>query len=156
MISFRKNPWNRLGTVFIIPRKKVLISRHSEVYRRVNFEARNETELQEQIWFTKNPTPANRIESVLLSAKCFGTEFREICFYLLLHKTEFRVVVFSAECFRTEFREFVSIFLPGYNIRSIFPLRNGSARNSESFQFCRTARIPPEQTFCSVYSVFCV
>ncbi len=34
------------------------------------------------------------------------------------------------------------------------PLRNGSERNSESFMFRGTAGIPPEQTNCSVYSVF--
>jgi hypothetical protein len=34
------------------------------------------------------------------------------------------------------------------------PLRNDSERNSESFLFCGTAGIPPEQTNCSVYSVF--
>ncbi len=43
-ISFRKIPRNRLGTVFVIPRKKVLIPRHSKVHGRVNSEARNETE----------------------------------------------------------------------------------------------------------------
>jgi hypothetical protein len=32
---------NRLGMSSIIPRKKVLIPRHSEVYGRVNSEARN-------------------------------------------------------------------------------------------------------------------
>jgi hypothetical protein len=34
------------------------------------------------------------------------------------------------------------------------PLRNGSERNSESFLLRGTAGIPPEQTNCSVYSVF--
>ncbi len=34
------------------------------------------------------------------------------------------------------------------------PLRNGSERNSENFLFRGTAGIPPEQTNCSVYSVF--
>jgi hypothetical protein len=33
-------------------------------------------------------------------------------------------------------------------------LRNGSERSSESFLFHGTAAIPPEQTNCSVYSVF--
>jgi hypothetical protein len=45
---------NRLRTVSIIPRKKVLILRHSEVHRRVNSEARNETELREKKQFTKH------------------------------------------------------------------------------------------------------
>jgi hypothetical protein len=37
---------NRLGTVFVIPQKKVLIS---EVHGRVNSEARNGTEFREKI-----------------------------------------------------------------------------------------------------------
>ena len=36
-----KIPRNRLGMVFVLPRKKVLIPRHSEVSGRVNSEARN-------------------------------------------------------------------------------------------------------------------
>jgi hypothetical protein len=39
---------NRLGTVSVIPRKKVLIVRHSEVNGRVNYDARNRTELREK------------------------------------------------------------------------------------------------------------
>jgi hypothetical protein len=40
-----KIPRNRLGTVSVIPRKKVLIPKHSEFRGRANSEARNETEL---------------------------------------------------------------------------------------------------------------
>ncbi len=39
-----KIPRNRLGTVSVIPRKKVLIPRHSEFRGRANYEARNGTE----------------------------------------------------------------------------------------------------------------
>jgi hypothetical protein len=41
-VDFRseKFPRNILGTASVIPRKKVLIPRHSEVYGRVYFEAR--------------------------------------------------------------------------------------------------------------------
>jgi hypothetical protein len=39
-----KSPWNRLGTVSVIPRKKVLIPRHSEFRGRANSKARNGTE----------------------------------------------------------------------------------------------------------------
>jgi hypothetical protein len=39
-----KIPRNRLGTVSVIPRKKVLIPKHSEFQGRDNFEARNGTE----------------------------------------------------------------------------------------------------------------
>ncbi len=40
------------------------------------------------------------------------------------------------------------------NSEHFSPLRNTSERNSENFLFRRTAGIPPEQTNCSVYSVF--
>jgi hypothetical protein len=39
-----KIPWIRLGMISIIPRKKVLIPRHSEFHGRANSEARNGTE----------------------------------------------------------------------------------------------------------------
>jgi hypothetical protein len=39
-----KIPRNRLGTVFVIPWKKVLIPRHSEFRGRAISEVRNETE----------------------------------------------------------------------------------------------------------------
>jgi hypothetical protein len=40
------------------------------------------------------------------------------------------------------------------NSEHFSPLRNGSERNSESFLFRGTAGMPPEQSNCSVYSVF--
>ncbi len=40
------------------------------------------------------------------------------------------------------------------NSKPFSPLQNGSERNSESFLFRGTAGIPPEQTNCSIYSVF--
>jgi hypothetical protein len=46
-------PRNRLRTVSVIPRKKVLIPRHSEVSERINSEAQNETELHEKISLKK-------------------------------------------------------------------------------------------------------
>jgi len=42
--SSEKIPRNRLGTVSVIPQKKVLIPRHSEFRGRASSEARNETE----------------------------------------------------------------------------------------------------------------
>jgi hypothetical protein len=58
-----KIPRNRLGMASVIPRKKVLIPRHSEVCRRVNSEARNGRKWHEKISSAKNPAPANRIDS---------------------------------------------------------------------------------------------
>ncbi len=52
-ISFWKISRNILGMVSVIPRKKVLIPRHSEVYGRVNSEARNGMELHEKISIKK-------------------------------------------------------------------------------------------------------
>ena len=46
-----KIPRNRLGTVSVIPRKKVLIPRHSEFRGRANSEAMNGTE-QKNMTFT--------------------------------------------------------------------------------------------------------
>ncbi len=40
------------------------------------------------------------------------------------------------------------------NFEHFSPLRNCSERNYVSFLFCRTAGILPEQTNCSVFSVF--
>jgi hypothetical protein len=39
-----KIPWNRHGTVFVIPRNKVLIPCNSEYFGRVHSVIRNETE----------------------------------------------------------------------------------------------------------------
>jgi hypothetical protein len=61
-----------------------------------------------KISFTKNPNPANRIDSMFF--------------------TEFRVVVSSAEWFGTEFQVFVYIFVPRKGIPSLF-LLGGMVRN---------------------------
>jgi len=42
--SSEKIPRNRLGTVSVIPQKKVLILKHSEFCGRANSESRNRTE----------------------------------------------------------------------------------------------------------------
>ncbi len=56
-----KIPRNRLGMVSAIPRKKVLLPRHSEFRGRANSEARNETERNE-IPRKKNMTPTVDIQ----------------------------------------------------------------------------------------------
>jgi hypothetical protein len=121
-----------------------------------------------KISLTKNPSPAKRVDSMFSSETCFGTEFQ--------------VVVSSAEWFGTEFQVFAYIFVPWNGIPScflfrgmvqngirsvcfqfcsmvqnsehFFPLQNGSERNSKNILFRGTAGIPPEQTNCSVYSIF--
>ena len=80
-----------------------------------------------KISFTKNPAPANKIDSMT----CFGTEFR--------------LVISSGEWFGTEFRAFAANFLPWYRIPSIFLFQGmGSERNSEIFAFHGTGEIPLE------------
>ncbi len=59
-----KIPRNRLGTVSVIPRKKVLIPRHSEFRGRASSEARNETELN-GIPRKENMTPTVDIDGLL-------------------------------------------------------------------------------------------
>jgi hypothetical protein len=151
----------------VIPRKKVLISRHSEVYGRVNSEARNGRKWHSCSSKQKRQHSERISESFLL---------------FLFHGTEFQVVFSSAEWFGKEFQVFASIFVPRNGIPSCLlfrgmvqnriprvgflfcsmvqnsehfsPLLNDSERNSESFLFRGTAGIPPEQTNCSVHSVF--
>ncbi len=52
-ISFQKSPRNRLGTASVIPRKTVLIPRHSEIYGRGYSEARNGKKQHEKFFFIK-------------------------------------------------------------------------------------------------------
>jgi hypothetical protein len=105
---------------------------------------------------------------------------QRVCFDVLLHEKEFRVVFSSAEWFGTEFRQFASILDPRYGILSCVLFRRrvrnrvmgvyfyfcSTERNSELFSLPRkgserncflfhgTTGIPLEITICSVYSVF--
>jgi hypothetical protein len=62
----KKIAWNRQGTATVIPRKKVLIPRHSEVYGAEESIPKLGTERNDmkKISFTKNPAPANITDSV--------------------------------------------------------------------------------------------
>ncbi len=150
---FPKIPWNRLGTVFVIPLKKVLISRHSEVYGRVNFEARNEMELHEQICFTKKSYSSKQNWDRAFVSEMLRNWIPSDLLLYLLHRTEFRVVVFSAECFRTEFREFVLFFCQATEFWAFFLCR--MVRHGIPRVFSSAEQPEPEQTFCSFYSAFC-
>jgi hypothetical protein len=121
-----KIPQNILGMASVILRKKELNPKHSEVYGRVNSEARKGRKWHKKISFTKNTAPnsesliyfflqngipsifqncgtvRNRILRVFCSAEWFRTEFREIA-SILFHGTEFRAIFSSEERFRTEF-----------------------------------------------------
>jgi hypothetical protein len=164
---FKKIPRNRLGMASVIPRKKELIQRHSEVYGRVNSEAQSGRNGMKKISFTKNPAPANSIDSMFFVREMLpnGTEFREFASIFFLPRNEIPSIFLlcvtvrngilrdfcSAEWFRTEFREFASIFVHGTEFRAFF---SSAERNSEGFLFRGTDEIPLEQTNCSVYSVF--
>ena len=91
----------------------MLIPRHSDVYERVNSEARNGRKWYEKICCTKNPAPANRM---FLSDTASERNSESLVLFLF-HVTEFRVVFSSAEWFWTEFLELASIFVPRTGIQ---------------------------------------
>jgi hypothetical protein len=91
-----------------------------------------------------------------------GLEQNSKCLFLFwfhfgsIHGTEFRVVFSSAKWLRTEVREFASIYsmFHGTEFRAFFSSAEWFATDSESFLFRGLAGNPPEQTNCSVYSLF--
>ncbi len=107
----------------------MLIPRHSEVYGRVYSEARNGRKWHEKNYF-KNPTPANRIDSMFSSETCFGTEFRVVvssgeenskCLLIFLfHGTEFRVVFSSADGSEWNSEHLLLILFHGTEFRAFF------------------------------------
>jgi hypothetical protein len=145
----------------VIPRKKVFIPRHSEVYGRVNSEARNGRKWHEKISFFKISCSSkqnsqhvfvrdklrNRIlrvffyfwstarNSELFSLPRNGSEQNSKCLLLFLFHRN-RIPSFSLLRNSSE-----------QNSEHFSPLWNGSERNSESFLFCGTARICWNQPF---------
>ncbi len=143
-ISFRKIPRNRLGTVFVIPRNKVLIPCDSEYFGRVHSVTRNETEFREILKFKEAANKSNlfpkffssendleRNSEVLSVPKMIRTGIPRFFFFRKWFGTEFRGFsqpkmvqngiprVFSSEkWFGTEFRW---IFSPKKWFRTEFP-----------------------------------
>ncbi len=159
-----KIPRNRLVTASVIPRKKVLIPRNSEVYGKVYSEARNGRKwpekkivlqklllLQTELTACFHRRHGSERNSELLSLPPNGSEQNSKCLLIFLfHGTEFRVGISSAEWFRTEFLAFASNFVPWYRIPSIFLLcgivRNGIPRifcSAEQPEFRRNKPIVP-------------
>ncbi len=106
-----KIPPNRLGTVSVIPRKKVLIPRHSEFRGRANSEARNGTKFRKKMNFYGNRTASMITLTTSTFYKKLVLQNRQNNLTKLFVRTSFS----SVEWFGTEFRE----------IASIFVLRNG-------------------------------
>ncbi len=126
---------NRLGTASVIPRKKVLIPRHSEVYWRVYSEARNGRKWHEKNLFKKillqqtELTACFRLrhasEQNSLSCCLFRgmvqSRIPSVCLHFVPRNGIPSCFIFcgmvqnrisSAEWFRTEFRAFASNFVP--------------------------------------------
>ncbi len=83
-------------------------SAHSEVYGRVNSEARNGMELQEKNVFCKKSCSSKQgIPICIVFRGMVGSErnFESLLLYLF-HKRELRAFFSSAEWFRMEFQEF--------------------------------------------------
>ncbi len=154
-----KFPRNRHGTIFVNPRKKALIPRHSEFRGRAISEARNGADgiprkkfvLRNSSKITEqNDLSVHQMSSFLtlfltysaahfvLSWFLFHGMVRNgiprVYFYFLMHGKEFWVVLSSAEWFGTKFQEFASIFVPRNGIPSCFlflgKVRNGIPRFS--------------------------
>ncbi len=162
-----KIPRNKLGTVSVIPRKKVLNPSSAE-------------EPIPKLGTEWNEIPRTCTASMItltalhstLSSYLFRGMVRNgiprICFYFfstdrnseslllfLFNGTEFRVVFSSAEGFGREILESATILVPRNGIPSCFIFR-GRVRNGipSCFLFRGTAGIPSEIIICSVYSVF--
>ncbi len=103
-----KIPRNRLGTASVIPWKKVLIPRHSEVYGRVYSEAQNGRE-----WHEKN---------LFYKKSCSSKQNWQHVFFQDMLWNGILSCFSSAEWFRTELRAFASNFVPLYRIPCIFLL----------------------------------
>jgi hypothetical protein len=80
------------------------------------------------------------------------TEFREFLLFLL-HRKEFRLFSLLQRVWNGIPRV-PSIFFHGTDYELFSFLRKGSEQNSESFLFCKTARISYKIPICSNYSVF--
>ena len=104
-----KIPQNRLGTVSVIPQKKVLIPRYSEFRGRANSEARNGTEFREIMKFKGKVYILNKISFKQGGGNQFLRPLQELSIWVL---SETAAAAFCSELFSL--------------------MRNGSERNSEN------------------------
>ena len=107
-----------------------------------------------RIGFPKNPASANRIDSVFLSKTCFRTAFREFASFFVPRNGIPSWFFFPGIVWSRLPRVCFYFCSTVQNSQLFSPQQNDSERNYQSFLFRGTARIPLEQTNCSVYSVF--
>jgi hypothetical protein len=143
---------NILGTVTVLPRKKVLIPRHFEFSRRANSEARNGKKFLKKLssmeqskywtkWLLTRVVETNsyglymnsqfeycqRLPLPWFVVSCFlfrGMVWNSEIFLLFpFYGREFRGDFSTSEGFGREFREFASAFVPRSDIPSCFLFR---------------------------------
>ncbi len=159
-----KIPRNRLGTASIIPRKKALIPRHSEVHGRVYSEAQHGRKWHEKISCTKillQQTeltacfpPRHSSDGVLVFfRRMVRNRIPSVCLYFCSTERNSELFSFPRNGSEWNSERLLQIFFHGTEFRAFSRLWNGSEQNSENFLF-RGTGIPPEETNCSVYSVF--
>ncbi len=127
-----KIPRNRLGAVFVVPRKKVLLSRNSVCLGIAHTKVRNGTE-----W--------NSVKKCFYSHPCVfcpwmvRNEFPKVFSFASWFRTKFWVFFSSAQWFGKEFRSFLSnVECFGTKISQFFSLLwNGLEWNSELFYLPR-------------------
>ncbi len=129
-ILLQKNSENRIGKVSIISRKKVLRGIPRLTEESVP-KLGTEQNYMKKLVLQKSLSPANRIESVFLSAKCFGTEFWEFA-SIFVPRNGIRSCFFFAEWFGTKFQVLLQFCSTVRNSELFFLPRNGSEQNPES------------------------
>jgi hypothetical protein len=104
-------------------------------------------------FFSKNPALANSRQSVFVR-DIFRKGIPRVCFYFCSTEQNSEFFLFCGMVQNGIPRVFFYLCSMLQNSEHFSPLRKGSEQNSESFLFRGTHGIPPEQTNCSVYSVF--
>ncbi len=116
-ISLEKIPQNRLRTTSVIPRKKVLIPRHTEVYGRIYSEARNRRKWHEKNLFYKKSCSSKQNWQQVFIWEMLWNRIQSCC--LLCGMVRNRIPSFLLFCSTERNSELFSLS------------RNGSQRNSE-------------------------
>jgi hypothetical protein len=105
-------------------------------------------------FYRKSCSIANRTDRVFLYETYFGREFQEFASIFVPRNGIPSCFFFRGIVQNGIPRVFFYLCSMLQNSEHFSPLRNGSEQNSESFLFRGTHGTLPEQTNCSVYSVF--